>query len=76
MKIKVYQKYPDGFYKEHDFTDDEVLSVTLSDGNYVILLCEEDYFGKLVYLFNADSHRIEICNPSLEDEKPVDFIVR
>lgn len=62
MNIKVYAKDTDGFYLDKTYDEDPVLSVTTSNGNYVIILENEDYFGKLVYLYDVKRFKIEISN--------------
>ena len=40
----------------------DVVSVTDTKNNFLVTLREEDYFGKLVHLFNRSEYFIEICN--------------
>ena len=40
--------------------DEKVSCIASTDGNYVVVLSEEDYFGKLVYLYNMNQYKIEI----------------
>lgn len=58
MKVKVYEIYEDGrdLYKELE----DVLSITISSGNYVVVLSKEDYFQKLVHLFNIARFKLEV----------------
>lgn len=57
MKIKVYEKYEDE-YDEYidDYSTDaknvDVISITESDGNYVVILNKENYLGKSVFLYD------------------------
>lgn len=57
MRIKVYEKYEDGFdeYVDDYSTDADhvnVISITESDGSYVVILDKENYFGKSVFLYD------------------------
>lgn len=59
MKIKVYDRYNDR-YDEYidDYSKDkenvDVISITESDGNYIIILDKENYFGKLVFAYDKE----------------------
>ena len=45
------------WFKEKEF-EEEIASVTLSNGRYVVTLEKEDCFGKLVYLYDARCYKI------------------
>lgn len=65
MKIKIYEKYPDGLYEYHDDSEidkSEVVSVVETEGNYVVILKEENYFGKNVYVYDTSRFLVLICN--------------
>ena len=69
MRIKVYEKYEDGFdeYIDDYSTDADhvnVISITESDGNYVVILDKENYFGKSVFLYDKKRFFI-VCDYSL-----------
>lgn len=52
----------DGFgewFLEKEF-EEEIASVTLSNDSYVVTLEKEDYFGKLVYLYDARCYKITL----------------
>ncbi len=48
-----------GWFIEKEF-EEEIASVTLSNGSYVVTLEKEDYFGKLVYLYDARCYKITL----------------
>ena len=73
MKIKVYERYNDG-YDEYidDYSKDkehvDVISITESDGNYIIILDKENYFGKLVFALGVyEDVEVELISAN-EDE--------
>ena len=69
MRIKVYERYEDGFdeYMD-DYSNDadhvNIISITESNGNYVVILDKENYFGKSVFLYDKKRFFI-VCDYSL-----------
>ena len=47
------------WFPEKEF-EEEVSSITLSNGSYVVTLEKEDYFGRLVYLYDAGDYKITL----------------
>ncbi|XBX09883.1 hypothetical protein QMP26_18640 [Enterocloster clostridioformis] len=39
--------------------DEKVISITVANGYYVLVLEQEDYFGKLVFLYDMSKYKIE-----------------
>jgi hypothetical protein len=64
MTVKVFQQ---NFIHEWDIIkefEEKVISITAIDGNYIVVLEKEDYFGKLVYMYDMNEYKIEIM-PSI-----------
>ena len=73
MKIKVYEKYEDGFYNEYvddcstDSDSVNVISITESDGNYIVVLDKKNYFGKSVFLYDKKRFFV-VCDYDIKHE--------
>ena len=58
--VKVYKlNFNKTWSLEKEF-DEKVSCIASTDGNYVVVLSEEDYFGKIVYLYNMNQYKIVI----------------
>lgn len=67
MQVKIFERDTwdgDGWNLKKEFGTEEepteVLSITECAGNYIVILKNEDYFGKLIYVYAVDGHKIEI----------------
>ena len=59
-KATVWIEDGDGnWFPEKEF-EEEVASITISNGSYVVTLTKEDYFGRLVYLYDAECYKITL----------------
>ncbi len=58
--VKVYKMNFDKTWSLEKEFDEKVSCIAATDGNYVVVLSEEDYFGKLVYLYDMNQYKIEI----------------
>lgn len=58
--VKVYKLNFDKTWSLAKEFDEKVTCVAIADGNYAVVLAEEDYFGKLVYLYDMNQYKIEI----------------
>lgn len=58
--VKVYKLNFDKTWSLAKEFDEKITCVAIADGNYAVVLAEEDYFGKLVYLYDMNQYKIEI----------------
>ena len=59
MNVKIYIRNFDGTWDLEKEFDEKVISITVANGNYVLVLEQEDYFGKLVCLYDMSKYKIE-----------------
>ena len=59
MNVKIYIRNFDGTWDFEKEFDEKVISITVANGNYVLVLEQEDYFGKLVFLYDMSKYKIE-----------------
>ena len=59
MNVKIYIRNFDGTQDLEKEFDEKVISITVANGNYVLVLEQEDYFGKLVFLYDMSKYKIE-----------------
>lgn len=57
-RAKVYELDSRGKWNKYKEFEENIVSITISDGNYIVTLEKEDYFGKLVFLYATARHKI------------------
>lgn len=58
--VKVYKLNFDKTWSLTKEFYEKVTCVAIADGYYAVVLAEEDYFGKLVYLYDMNQYKVEI----------------
>lgn len=58
--VKIYIRNFDNTWNLEKEFDEVVTSIIATEGNYVVVLEREDYFGKVVFLYDMSKYKIEI----------------
>lgn len=58
--VKIYRREYNGIWSLEKEFDKKVSCITVTGDNYAVVLSDEDYFGKFIYLYDMNKYRITL----------------